>query len=647
MGQVSHVWLVTTQFLVEKQGGIGSYCDNFIRNLDERGVKTTVFVTYNEHRKKSIFKHCEIIEINFHPKSIDPDLGYHGTLSLQFFKAIEKKLQTSTPDYIEFQDYKGIGYFLIKMKTNNHPLLASIPLHCTLHGPEFWVQKLNHTSPDNKEELLTKHYEYFTLKNVDSLSVPSYYLKKVILNNPFFKTIESKIKVIRNPLPEKQFTTTLSQPNHIVFFGKLTVQKGVLKFLDYYESFKQKNKKTELSLTLIGPDVYFQEAQQMMSSYIALNYSIPELRIVGNIGGKELKDTISSASVVIMPSIGENFPYAVLETIELNRIILCSNEGGQTEIISDNKNGFVFDINSETEFIKKLSQILGLTKNEKNRITLEAKKNIKELCDFDKNFSNKLTHIQSIQSKTKNNVLSKNLKITLLCVKSDLLSNYFSSFITNYVRYIDSVLIIHPIEDDTDDIHSKMKLTPHINYEIGDINLLFKNHTQYIFPFRQNIKVNLQFIEASLTLIKKEEIKFVSSWGEINKTIHKIPGYSSPIDLINLDFLHRPYILKVNNNDLKKINIQFKPNGSINDFMNIYLISTLKDTEIEIIPNNLFNSIKLDNNSLFKNVDLIPEQKKNKLLKSLIGEYYVQKKQLELINKKKPFIIRFKNKFFK
>ena len=35
---ISNVWLLTTQFLNEKSGGIGTYCDNLIRNLDEKGI---------------------------------------------------------------------------------------------------------------------------------------------------------------------------------------------------------------------------------------------------------------------------------------------------------------------------------------------------------------------------------------------------------------------------------------------------------------------------------------------------------------------------------------------------------------------------------------------------------------------------------
>ncbi|RZK11479.1 MAG: glycosyltransferase, partial [Flavobacterium sp.] len=44
-----------------------------------------------------------------------------------------------------------------------------------------------------------------------------------------------------------------------------------------------------------------------------------------------------------------NLPYAAIEAMGLGKVVLASIQGGQAELITDNKNGLLFDHNFNIE----------------------------------------------------------------------------------------------------------------------------------------------------------------------------------------------------------------------------------------------------------------------------------------------------------
>ena len=63
---------------------------------------------------------------------------------------------------------------------------------------------------------------------------------------------------------------------------------------------------------------------------------------------------MSSAEVVIIPSENDNLPYVVFEMMALGRIVLVSKQGGQSEIVENGIDGFIFDHENPETFFNQL-----------------------------------------------------------------------------------------------------------------------------------------------------------------------------------------------------------------------------------------------------------------------------------------------------
>src|SRR5690606_24102409 len=99
----------------------------------------------------------------------------------------------------------------------------------------------------------------------------------------------------------------------------------------------------------------------------------------GALPHNEAVKDIARAQVVIVPSLVDNLPYTVIESMQMGRVVLASKQGGQSEIINDGVNGFLFDHNIEDSFEKRLRHILELSTEEHTKIGEQAKRTINDV----------------------------------------------------------------------------------------------------------------------------------------------------------------------------------------------------------------------------------------------------------------------------
>ena len=101
---------------------------------------------------------------------------------------------------------------------------------------------------------------------------------------------------------------------------------------------------------------------------------------------------LSSAEVVIIPSNNDNLPYVVFEMMALGKIVLASRQGGQVEVIEDEKDGFLFDHNTPTDFARQLNKILSLDSEQRNEVAKNAISKISGTYNTDVIYQQKNAH---------------------------------------------------------------------------------------------------------------------------------------------------------------------------------------------------------------------------------------------------------------
>lgn len=397
-------WIITTEFPPFYGGGISTYNLHSALMLKEKGHEVSVFV--NAHDIDNDIERSEYRKINvirFRPgnQTHYNVLGYHAALSYQFSELILKEINTKgSPDFIETQDYHGIGYYLMLRKKLGEKLLLNIPIILTAHSPSFFYLRYNQYPLYKLPDFWTGEMEKWTLKAADIFFSPSQYLIDKIKTE--LGDAYTRYHVLRNPFKQLFFTSTITDTSNvtegdIVFLGKLTYQKGPIHLLKFLSELWDEG--FEYSISFIGSDHYFDPKQMSMKEYLIKKfkkyYDDKKFTFEGKLTPEQLTKRLEKTHLTVIPSIVDNFPFTVVEALTQGKVLLISNGGGQCEMVEDSISGFVYDHEDVNSFKEKIKQALQCTKEEYRQISLNAKKGIESITNYEKIYQEKMSILEA------------------------------------------------------------------------------------------------------------------------------------------------------------------------------------------------------------------------------------------------------------
>jgi glycosyltransferase involved in cell wall biosynthesis len=305
-----------------------------------------------------------IIRFNTNRSNSAAWLGYAARLSYEFANIVQHIIKTEgTPDIIEAQDYMGIAWYLLQFKRLLYEEVKDIPVVITLHSPAFLYLEYNRVPTYRFPDFHTCEMEKEALIMADWLIAPTQFIIDAI--QPYVDiTIKNKI-VIRNPyiVPHHSAAHTIER-NKIVYYGKLSPQKGSFELLSYFK--KMWDTGFDHPLHIIGgTDIVFHPEQLTMGQLVTRKYekyiNNGQLLLHGKIKPESIEKELNSAHVIIVPSIVDNLPYVVIEAMALGKVVLASVQGGQREMIEHGVSGFLFDHTIEGDFEEKLQLVISLS----------------------------------------------------------------------------------------------------------------------------------------------------------------------------------------------------------------------------------------------------------------------------------------------
>lgn len=361
-------WLLTTEYPPFYGGGIGTYCHFTAKMFAEAGNSITVFISDDSIRDHSITEiqaGITIIRFNSDSKSLGGSLGYTARLSYAFAGIVEKMIaERGRPDYIEAQDYLGIAYYLTQYKHLGYEFIKDIPILITLHSPAFVYLEYNRVPTYRFPDFWTCEMEKHSIRAADLLLSPTVYIKSEI--EKFVDLSEKRIEILANPYDRAKPPgyPPPFQRGKIVYYGKLSPQKGSFELLEYFRELWENG--FSLPLHIIGgTDIVFHPEFRTMGQIVEEKYGVyikkGLLQLHGKIRPDQIADHLSDAHVILVPSIVDNMPYVVMEAMSLGKTVLASEQGGQREMIRDGVDGFLFDHSKPGSFSSRLQKILALS----------------------------------------------------------------------------------------------------------------------------------------------------------------------------------------------------------------------------------------------------------------------------------------------
>ncbi len=376
-------WLLTTEFPPFFGGGISTYCEQTVRMLSERGHAVTVFIPQYDSAEVLEEQHPYGTTIRFNPSTSATVkfLGFEANLSFAFAELVLNRIKASgAPDFIEAQEYLGIAYYLLQKKHLGYPGLENTKIVLTLHAPTFLYLDYNQVPVYKHPNFWTGEMERFCIRAADCCISPSAYLIEAL--RPRVELWDIPIHVVPNPFtavyeekPVPGFT-----PLELVFYGKLIPQKGCIELLRYLAEYWEEGFKGRLRMVGGGSHLFHplqmdlaEHFKQKYKKYIDLGL----LLIEGEIKPRDLFSELGKAHVILIPSIVDNLPYAVLECMSIGKVVLTSKQGGQAEIITPGSDGFLFDHEVKGDFKRVLAEILSLSGDDIERIGKQASVKVK------------------------------------------------------------------------------------------------------------------------------------------------------------------------------------------------------------------------------------------------------------------------------
>jgi glycosyltransferase involved in cell wall biosynthesis len=386
-----NIWLLTSEYPPDYGGGIATYCYHTARMLTRRGHKVTVFTAIEDSSMNlNLDKPQENLQIvRFSPTQTPQSIALGTYARMAYDSAVVIAnfiLENGPPDVIESQEYLGLPYFLLQRRYLLDEVFQGIPIVITAHTPNWICQKYDKQLEYRFPGYWISEMERFSLIAADKIIYPSHRLFSEI--DKELPQIKDRSLVIPNPYEDvstKYSGKKFENRHGFLFTAKIERRKGIETLLETFE--KLWNQGFSEPLYLMGNDWYDELNQQHLSEFINLKYKkfIEEKLLIwyGKQRPEVIREKLDQVKALVLPSLFENFPYAVLEAMASGCPVIVSSSGGHSEIVQDGINGFIFSHNVPGEFEHKIRILADLSHTKFTNLSLAARSRVTEVSGFD------------------------------------------------------------------------------------------------------------------------------------------------------------------------------------------------------------------------------------------------------------------------
>ncbi|MEB2816365.1 glycosyltransferase [Campylobacter upsaliensis] len=183
-----------------------------------------------------------------------------------------------------------------------------------------------------------KHYDALIAINLEQKALLEKHHKNVIY--------------IPNFLPKMPDVITNHQQKVVLFLGRFSKEKGVLRLIDIWKKVQEEAKFREWNLVFVGDGV-LKEAMQDKINKLNLNDTI----IIKGFTNDVEKEYLS-ASIYAMSSYSEGFGMVLIESASYALPSVAFDIAGLSDIIENEKSGFLIEDGNLQEFAKKLQLLM-------------------------------------------------------------------------------------------------------------------------------------------------------------------------------------------------------------------------------------------------------------------------------------------------
>jgi len=197
----------------------------------------------------------------------------------------------------------------------------------------------------------------------------------IALESQIYGAPAERIDVVYSGLPLEQLVyqpkDILKSPLQIISVGRNHWKKGYVVALDAMNLLKQYEIPFHYTLVGVTPD------EELLFQYHELELQ-DEVTFLSSIDFDAVVKMIQDADVLLLPSIEEGIANVVLEAMALGTLVITTDCGGMTEVVSQHKSGIVVPVLNPDAMAEALQFVSQITLEQYQAYTHEARKVIEE-----------------------------------------------------------------------------------------------------------------------------------------------------------------------------------------------------------------------------------------------------------------------------
>lgn len=351
-----------------KNGGIGTTCFHFALSLAKNNIPITlIYSGYNIHSLEEYHTYREYyrqfnITFIYIPTIITDIPIYNANKACLSSISIANYLDKHNFSYMIFQDWFGNGFWPIREKslgrkfTNSH--ISVMCQSCT----EWQNDGMNIIPQDIYNNTMTRWLEKESIKHADSVICTSEHMKEWLKSHGYTNNNTLVIRPSYHAIEalSKYKNYKCLRNDHLCFFGRLEKRKGLDIFITALKLVPISVLKTIKQITFLGKhatvdNIPSESLIEDLIAYFGKNNVSIQVNVFNDKNHQEaLEYILNNKCIVIAPSILDNAPMTVIESLFYRIPIIASNSSGIPELLNHSN---LFEPNA-LSLSNKIKQIL-------------------------------------------------------------------------------------------------------------------------------------------------------------------------------------------------------------------------------------------------------------------------------------------------
>ena len=158
----------------------------------------------------------------------------------------------------------------------------------------------------------------------------------------------ARITVVPNAVPGPPAAPLRGTAPIVLFSGQLGRRKGVHDLLEAWTSLPDELRTT---LVLAGDNPAPEELGDLLTR-------TPDVEVTGWLGARELEERLAQASVLVLPSYGENLPMSLLDAMAWGLAPVVTDVGAVGEVVEDGRSAVVVPVGDPPALAEALRSLL-------------------------------------------------------------------------------------------------------------------------------------------------------------------------------------------------------------------------------------------------------------------------------------------------